>query len=72
MKAAPFSRALFMLALVREALRLPFEHDRQTALAAIGPYESRGKGRGGWQKSRRTVAMDKRATLKARNKRRSK
>lgn len=72
MKSAPFSRSLMMLALIHDAMTIPFAHLRQEALAAIGPYKSRGKGRGGWQKSRRAVAMDKRAALKARNKRRNK
>lgn len=40
---------------------------REAALGAIGPYESRGKGKGRRQASRRSTAQVKRASVKAGN-----
>ena len=44
--------------------------ERQAALNDLGPYKSRGHGEGliGNKHSKRTVAQDKRAATKARNK----
>lgn len=40
---------------------------RAQALEELGAYKSRGKGRAGFQKSKRRVAMDKRDARKRRN-----
>ncbi len=56
-----------MFAAVAAAMAITNTFERQNALAAIGPYVSRGKGKGRRQASGRTVAQDKRAATKARN-----
>lgn len=45
MERQHFKRALMMFAAIRAAMSLPMGQ-QQAALAAIGPYRSRGKGRG--------------------------
>jgi hypothetical protein len=47
-------------------------HLRGAELAAIGPYESRGKGKGRRQASTNTAAQVKRASVKAANRARHK
>jgi len=44
--ARPFARSSAMLAAVAGALALASLGDRLDAIAGIGPYRSRGKGRG--------------------------
>jgi len=72
-RSLPFARAKHMFSLVAAALALPNVATQQSVLAGIGPYISRGKGQGlpGNRRSRHRVAMDKRAALKARNRRRA-
>lgn len=65
-RTAPFARARAMFAAVA-ALAGVGAATRAEAIAALGPYESRGKGRAGYQASRRCVAQDKRDARKARN-----
>lgn len=62
-----FARARAMMAAIAVAMSLSSEAQRQVALSGIGPYVSRGKGRGGRPSSGHKVAMDKRAAKKARN-----
>lgn len=45
--ANPFARANAMMAVIAAAMSLNTSWERKTALDAIGPYKSRGKGRGG-------------------------
>lgn len=72
-RSLPFARAKAMLALVSAAMALPNVATQRSVLAGIGPYTSRGKGEGlaGNKRSRHRVAMDKRAAMKARNRRRA-
>ena len=70
--AGPFNRALAIGAAIATALstaRTAFE--RRAALDALPVYKSRGKGRGGKighnKNSGRTVAQDKRAARKHKN-----
>lgn len=74
MNRGPFHRAIAMFAALRAIAMQTFANIalRQEALAALGPYKSRGKGRGGYQHSHRKVAMDKRDAQKARNRARHK
>lgn len=67
-----FARAKAMMAAIAVAMQFTSEAQRQAQLATIGPYESRGHGSGKWPKSRHRVAMDKRASVKARNVKRHK
>lgn len=69
MQTTPFHRIKAMLALVAQAMSLPTEADRRIALSNIGPYQSRGHGRGGSYHgtSTMTVARAKRLALKDRN-----
>lgn len=43
----PFARAHQMMALIAAAMSMAEPAMQQAALAKIGPYESRGKGKGG-------------------------
>lgn len=72
-RSMPFARAKHMAALVAAALTLPNLATQRSVLAGFEPYESRGKGMGlpGNKRSRHRVAMDKRAALKARNRRKA-
>jgi len=67
-----FARAREMFSRIASAMGLPTAAEQRAALAGILPYKSRGKGEGcpGNKHSKHTVAMDKRAARKARNKRR--
>lgn len=67
MKSMPFSRAISaMAAIAAAAMSLP-NGQQQAQLAAIGPYESRGKG---GKRPHRSVGTKvfQRAALKRRNK----
>ncbi|MFJ1253402.1 hypothetical protein [Cupriavidus sp. CuC1] len=64
--SAPFARARAMFAAIAAAMALQGSA-RQLAMSAIGPYESRGKGKGRRTASRNTTAQNKRAAIKARN-----
>ena len=66
----PFARAVAMFAAITAAMGLATLGEQRDAFGAIGPYRSRGKGLGliGNKHSGHTVAMDKRAARKARNK----
>lgn len=66
-----FAVAREMFAKINAIMLLPTA-DRQEAFSLVGPYVSRGHGEGllGNKHSRHTVAQDKRAARKARNKRR--
>lgn len=44
--ANPFARAQMMMAAIAAAMSISNVGARQAALAQIGPYQSRGKGRG--------------------------
>lgn len=68
-RSAPFSRSLAMMTALAAAMAMaPMQ--QQMALAAIGNYESRGKG--GKRPHRHVgVAASRRAALKARNVRRN-
>lgn len=72
-RSLPFARAKSAFSLVAAAMALPSAAAQRIALAGIGPYTSRGKGEGlvGNKRSHHRVAMDKRAALKARNRRRA-
>lgn len=63
----PFARAMAMMALVAAAMRLQGSTARDQALANIGTYESRGKGRGLRSPSRNKAAHVQRAAVKAKN-----
>lgn len=41
-----FAAAMAMFVAIREAMLLPSAFEQQAALGEIGPYKSRGKGRG--------------------------
>lgn len=69
MKSTPFGRALAIAAMITTAMQ---SANPQIALRSIPAYTSRGKGKGLHQASRRTVAQDRRAAIKAKNKRRQK
>lgn len=56
-----------MFAAIAAAMAMSNLGERQAALSAIGPYVSRGKGKGRHQASNRTTAQNKRAAIKARN-----
>lgn len=60
----PFARSIAMFAAIAAATQ---GANAQFALSQIGPYESRGKGKGKRQASSRTIAMDKRAAKKSSN-----
>jgi len=45
-RSKPFARAIQMMGLIAAAMSLPVAMQQQ-AMAEIGPYESRGKGRSG-------------------------
>lgn len=65
-KSSPFARAHAMMAAMAAAMAMPFM-EQKAALAAIGPYESRGKGEG--RSNRRPAGAHKaahRAAAKAR------
>lgn len=62
----PFARAIAMFALISQAMRLDGSA-KHLALSNIGPYESRGKGKGLRSRSRNTAAQVKRASIKAKN-----
>ena len=64
--SAPFARAKAMMAQLASIMLLA-THMRGAAMEAIGPYESRGKGKGRTQRSSNTAAQVKRASIKARN-----
>lgn len=67
-RSAPFARAqAFMSAL---SMAMAAGLSQSAALSDLGNYQSRGHGQGciSNKHSRRTVAQDKRAALKARNK----
>lgn len=70
----PFSRVQAFFAAIEAALAIPSLVDQQAAIAAVGSYRGRGHGEGllGNKHSRHSVAMDKRAAVKARNKRKAK
>lgn len=70
MRGVPFARAKAMMAQVAVAMALA-GMAQQTALSAIGPYESRGHGKGQRQASRNTAAQVKRASIKAKNRTRN-
>ncbi len=75
MQANPFARARNMMAAISAAMALATDAQRQLALNAVGPYVSRGHGRGNGIRlgsSSRTVAQGKRAAVKARNVKRHK
>jgi hypothetical protein len=63
----PFARSIAMFALIPAAMRLPTGTAQRLALDGIGPYESRGKGKGLRARSRNTAAQVQRASIKARN-----
>ena len=70
----PFLRSRMLFAAIAAAIK-ELQHRPlllQMRLAGMPAYRSRGKGRAGFQHSRHTVAQDKRAALKARNKARMK
>lgn len=74
-RSAPFARARLMMAAISVALAGTGNDiaARLTALAGIDTnYQSRGKGRGAHQASRRSIATDKRDSRKARNQQRHK
>lgn len=67
-RSQPFARAHAMMALIAAAMSAPAS-GQQALLAAIGPYESRGKGQG--RSNRRPAGAHKaahRAAMKLRNK----
>lgn len=67
MRSTPFARANAMMTLIAAAMSLPVSM-QQAKLAEIGPYVSRGKGRGGRQSSPHGAHMASvRAARKARN-----
>ena len=70
--SGPYSRSKAMFAAIQAAIALPVGLLQHQAMSAIGTYRSRGHGEGciSNKHSRHTVAMDKRAALKARNKKR--
>lgn len=70
--ASPFARAQMMMAAIAAAMSMTNPTMRSAAMANIGPYESRGHGRGKTSPSRHSVAMDKRSAAKARNVKRHK
>lgn len=62
----PFRRALLITYAIHAVHALP-KLEQHAAMLEIGPYESRGKGRGIRSTSKRCVAHDKRASAKRRN-----
>lgn len=78
MRSAPFARAKAMFAALAAGMKAAGNDIRKRMLvrsnveAELGPYESRGKGCGGYQASRRCVAHDKRDAQKKRNQQRHK
>ncbi|BCF96606.1 hypothetical protein PPGU19_011750 [Paraburkholderia sp. PGU19] len=60
--ASPFARAQMMMAAIAAAMSLSGSA-KHAAMSNIGPYESRGKGRGKTSPSRHTVAMDRRGIV---------
>lgn len=71
-KSAPFSRVANFMRLVSAAMALPGAAQK-IALDSMTPYNSRGHGTGRWLGlSRHSVAQDKRAALKSRNRARNK
>lgn len=66
-RATPFARAKAMFAAIAAASAIAHVFEREKALQAIGPYVSRGKGKGRHQASSHTTAQSKRAAIKARN-----
>lgn len=47
LNSSPFSRSIAMMAAIAAAAGFSNQGMRESALADIGPYESRGKGKGG-------------------------
>ena len=69
-RSQPFGRALDMMALISAAMQMPAT-EKQAAMQAIGPYVSRGKGRGKGKSAPHGAQMANiRAARKARNVRR--
>lgn len=69
-RSQPFARAIAMMSLIAAAMNMPIAM-QQAALANIGPYESRGKGKGrGAIGSKGGHMAAVRAASKARNVRR--
>lgn len=67
-----FARAKAMMAAIQVAMMIGDTVQRQAALNSMDLYRSRGKGSGKTSPSRHHVAMDKRASKKARNVKRHK
>lgn len=67
MRHSPFARAISMFSAVAAAMALPVGVQRQQAMAAIGPYEPRGKGGKSPRRSVGTKAFQRQAA-KRRNK----
>ena len=66
-RSQPFARAILMMAAIQAAMTLP-THLQQAKLGESGPYESRGKGRGGPNRHAPGAGMaSKRAAVKRRN-----
>lgn len=66
-RSQPFARAIAMMAALAAAATLP-THLQQARVREIGPYESRGKGRGMPNRKARGAGMAAhRAAVKRRN-----
>lgn len=65
MKGNAFARSVAMMAAISAAMSNSNVMLREQALSAIGPYKSRGKGKGKTSPSRHKVAMDRRGVRKA-------
>lgn len=74
MNTFAFHRVQAFFEAISKAAALPSLAEQQIALSTLGPYRSRGHGEGllGNKHSRHSVAMDKRAAVKARNTRKAK
>jgi len=65
-RGRPFAAAIAMMAMVQAAMAIPEFSRRQAALAELGPYEGRGKGKTRHHDRGGTRAYQ-RAALKKRN-----
>jgi hypothetical protein len=66
-RSAPFARFRALMVAMALAIQSNSGWSRADALASVGGYRSRGKGRGSYQASSNTDAQVKRAARKARN-----
>lgn len=68
MRTNPFARAKMMFAAIAAAMSLPSIGQQQAAMDEIGPYRSRGNGKGMSNRRPRGAGMAAhRASVKARN-----